>query len=692
MILRLLFLILFIPNCVFSQQQFNNYGSDLFEKVKLPPSINTEEFDEYAPSISGDGKTIIFIRSQTGVNKLYESKILSDGSWSESVLLEQVNEFFSSGFIQSLSISYDGCNLYISGILDGNKGNEDIFISTRNNGKWSTPINIGSPVNTAGFEGFPSSTTDNRSMYFARIRQDNPLDKDKNFEDACYELYVSKIDNDGNWKEPVKLPYPVNDLCEKAARILSDNLTLVFLSHRTGQERSGYIHYFSRFEKEGDWSNPVPLGFINDLAEDFLLSVPASGEVAYFSSQGDLYFINIPSDIKPIKTAVLSGRILDSDSDNIIQSDIIVRNVETNKILINQTNNPQNGTYYLTLPVGKVYSTEFKKKGFSTVMNIHDLRFLNEFSIIEKDVPLFSTVFCSLRIMDIETYEILPVNVQVFEEGQTRELSLPINVSDNGLPVLSLPVNASYQIQVHAKNFKDTSITIDLSNPVFFRNIECAIYMMPEKVEVPIHLINKNTNQQVQENIKITNRSREELMEIYANEKVRLRLGDQYEIEIETDQRYFSGPVRIEITKEGLKIINDNKSVTVNNKTVEIQLTPVEIGGSILLDNIHFENNSAIISESTYEKLDRLVDIMKKYPTMIIDVSLKSNKVFSEEYAAELMAKKSRSIRDYLIIHGVEPNRIESKNKTGLMMHYPGIDGKKGETRYRVDIKVVEVF
>ncbi len=691
MILRLLFFILVVPGYVLSQELQKNNVPDVIDRTILPGSINTKDYAEYAPSITGDGKTIIFLRNQNGVNQLYESNLLTEGSWTESIPLEQVNDYFFSGSIQSFSISYDGNYLYLSGKSDINKKSEDIFISKKVKDSWSTPENIGSPINTTGFEGFPSCSPDNTSMYFSRVKQPIDMGRDKKFEDVCYEIYVSNIDSAGNWLEPVKLPYPINDQCEKAGRILSDNTTLVFLAYRSGQEQAGYSLYLSRSDEDGFWSSPVPLEILNNTPVDFLPCIPVTGNSAYFSWHGDLYSIRLPADKKPLKRAIIKGKVLDAGSFKIIPSEIIVRNSETNKVILHQKNNPENGSFYLSLPLGNVYSIEYRQNGFSTVMNTHDLRNEKDYSEIEQDIHLFSTVFLSLRIMDNETSEILKADLKIFETEGSRELSLPKNENEHGLPEILLPVDATYKIQVQKKNYEDLTMLLDLSDPVVYREIESEIYMKPEKIEVPIHLIDKNKNQQIPGFLKIRNMSREELLEIYANERVRLRTGDRYNIEVETDQRYFSVPVQIKISKEGIKITNDSKSAFTHNQMVQIQLTPIEIGATIIAEDIYFEKNSTIVSASAYSILNRLVNIMKKYPTMVIEVSLKSSRVVSVDYASELLTKRTAGIRDYLIIHGIDANRIECR-KAVVIRQKPDFGSENGKIRYRAEIKVVEVL
>ena len=108
--------------------------------------INTADHVEYSPTISADGKTMIFQsdREQSGRYKIYESKLDEEGVWSEPVPLDKINNYAASNdLIGGPSLSFDGNFLLFFASFDSGFGREDIYYSTREADGWGEPINLG---------------------------------------------------------------------------------------------------------------------------------------------------------------------------------------------------------------------------------------------------------------------------------------------------------------------------------------------------------------------------------------------------------------------------------------------------------------------------------------------------------------------------------------------------------------------
>ena len=94
--------------------------------------------------------------------QIYESRWLNN-HWTDGVALPFCDENYSVGHP---TLSADGRKLYFSSNMPGSLGENDIWVSELQNGKWSKPENMGSNVNTAGNEMFPFIHPDG-SLYFA---------------------------------------------------------------------------------------------------------------------------------------------------------------------------------------------------------------------------------------------------------------------------------------------------------------------------------------------------------------------------------------------------------------------------------------------------------------------------------------------------------------------------------------------
>ncbi len=127
--------------------------------TKLEP-ISSNRYVEFGPAISGDGKTMVFQVMRKNRWHLYESYFQGD-SWSEPQALESINRKFE--YIAGPSLSYNGQTLFFTAYHEDSEmavSSEDIFVSKKVGGVWMDPENLGKPVNSFMYEGFPSISAD----------------------------------------------------------------------------------------------------------------------------------------------------------------------------------------------------------------------------------------------------------------------------------------------------------------------------------------------------------------------------------------------------------------------------------------------------------------------------------------------------------------------------------------------------
>lgn len=183
----------------------------------LGKTINTKKYTEYAPTLSADGKVMVF---QSDHNKyrvwyLYESTLGTNGKWSKPKPIDAINNFgqkpqaangFQTDFIATPHLSADGNTLYFCATFSGGLGSKDIYMSKRkSDGSWDRPQNVGTPINTKASEDFPSISAEGDALYFARPNGTSKGEgKGKR---TCYDLYVAKKNAEtGAWQKPQNSP------------------------------------------------------------------------------------------------------------------------------------------------------------------------------------------------------------------------------------------------------------------------------------------------------------------------------------------------------------------------------------------------------------------------------------------------------------------------------------------------------
>lgn len=166
------------------------------------PPINTPG-NEGAQSISADGKFMVFTgcgrEDGYGSCDLYFSKKQGD-EW--SVPRNMGPPINTSAWETEPSLSADGKTLYFTSNRPNGKGGMDIWKSTLNdNGTWSEPVNLGDSINTPFDEKSPFIHPDNKTLYFSSNGWPGL---------GRFDLFVSHKKDDNNWSTPKNLGYPIN--------------------------------------------------------------------------------------------------------------------------------------------------------------------------------------------------------------------------------------------------------------------------------------------------------------------------------------------------------------------------------------------------------------------------------------------------------------------------------------------------
>jgi hypothetical protein len=117
-------------------------------------------------------------------------------------------------------LSKDEKVLFFSSNKPGGYGRYDIYTSEKDDeGNWKEPVNIGNVINTGGSEVYPFYHESGR-LYFASDGHGG-----RGRMDLFYSDYV-----DGQWKEPVNLPSPLNTRYNDFALIINSTLDSGYLS------------------------------------------------------------------------------------------------------------------------------------------------------------------------------------------------------------------------------------------------------------------------------------------------------------------------------------------------------------------------------------------------------------------------------------------------------------------------------
>ena len=124
--------------------------------------------------------------------------------------------------------------------------------------------------------------------------------------------------------------------------------------------------------------------------------------------------------------------------------------------------------------------------------------------------------------------------------------------------------------------------------------------------------------------------------------------------------------------------IVDVKLLDVDPPTLVVALDPIEkliIDDTIELNPIYFDFDKFNITNKAAFELDKLVEILKKYPQMVVKAESHTDSRGNAEYNRSLSEKRAKSTVQYVISKGIDENRISG---FGMGEEDPEIDCSSG--------------
>lgn len=181
-------------------------GDRWLKPVSIGSNINTTEH-EAAIALSTDGQQLfIYKYNETNGGDIYLS-VLKGNKWLEPQALK--GEVNSTEWEGSASLTSDGKTLYFSSERPGGFGGKDIYrAKLLADGSWGNVENLGMTVNTVSDDDSPFIHPDGKTLFYSSKGLNSM---------GGFDVYCTKLNTDGNWTSPQNLGYPINttddDLC-----------------------------------------------------------------------------------------------------------------------------------------------------------------------------------------------------------------------------------------------------------------------------------------------------------------------------------------------------------------------------------------------------------------------------------------------------------------------------------------------
>ena len=335
----------------------NPYNESL--AIQNAGDLVNSNVSEYFPSITIDGKKMIFTRRVNNTNEDFFMSDKTTGEWSVAAPLSgQINTPMNEGGQQ---ISQDGKWLVYAGCnFQDSYGGCDIYISYKNGESWGTRENIGNAINSEFWESTPCLSPDKNDLYFSSNRPGGIGGSD---------IYVSHRMANGKWSKAENLGASINTKADESFPFMhADNETLYFTS--SGLEGYGGTDIFMAKKMQGSFGKPLNVGYpINTINNEGSMVVTSDGKKSFYASDRsdskgglDIYFFELREAIRPLETSWVQGKVYDKKSNSGLNAIVELVDLKTQQ-LVSRVQTDNDGNYLTTLPKGRDYAFNVISKG-----------------------------------------------------------------------------------------------------------------------------------------------------------------------------------------------------------------------------------------------------------------------------------------------------------------------------------------
>ncbi|MCO6500453.1 MAG: OmpA family protein [Vicingus serpentipes] len=367
---------------------------NIVENIQFP--INSQ-YSEYVPVISADESVMIFtyrgihskgaedVDQSMGSEAYMEDVFVSykeNGAWTTPVSIgDNIN---TKNHDAAIALSVDGQTLFIYKSENNNMG--DIYVSHLSGGSWSRPTKLKGDINSnKSWEGSASLSANGKVLYFASDREGGLGGRD---------IYKAELQADGSWSNIQNLGPNVNTIYnDDAPFIHPDNKTLYF-SSQGHSSIGGYDIFSSVMDEYGGFSSPVNMGYpINTVDDNRYFVMAANGKTGYYSGGGensigeeDIFKITTGKIEKPV-LALLVGKVYYNDVP-IGSSMNLYKQIE-GELEGTFKSNSKTGKYVMALTKGN-YKIEVELESGEIVSDSVRLDDIVEYIELHKDFRIYS--------------------------------------------------------------------------------------------------------------------------------------------------------------------------------------------------------------------------------------------------------------------------------------------------------------
>jgi len=171
-------------------------------------------------------------------------------------------------------------------------------------------------------------------------------------------------------------------------------------------------------------------------------------------------------------------------------------------------------------------------------------------------------------------------------------------------------------------------------------------------------------------------------------------LQDACDFDLTTTKEGYNQVVTTTTTKGAEKQLNLTISLLPNDES--ILRAPVKKGSIIILDKIYYDFDMSYIRVGAARDLDALIQLMRRYPSMEVELSAHTDSRGTADYNSELSLLRAKAAKDYVSVRGIDASRITIFGHGEAFPRNRCSDGvncseEEHQFNRRTEIRVVEI-
>jgi outer membrane protein OmpA-like peptidoglycan-associated protein len=632
--------------------------SDSLRNVKITNefTINTNQL-EYSPAFYEDGVVFISTKDAGGQYSAFDERI---GTNTMSIFIGRRDDLgklktpepFAKELLSYLHegpVTFDRTNetIYFTQnnvkkgkVITGRDGISKlkIYAATKINGIWSDikelPFN-GNEFNTC----HPTINADGNKMYFS---SDRPGGK------GGMDIWVSFKNGDA-WTKPINLGSDVNTSKNELFPFVHADGTVFYASNGLGGLGGLDIFYTALVNKKWLKANALNAPF-NSTGDDLGVIIDSEKKNGYFSSNrgggaggDDIYAFNI--------NGITGDGFFDRKT---------------------KFNTPSaTNTEEFVLSVRDSLTRKSLKGALLAYIDIEELKASNP--ILNKDGSLSVVTIGNNADFILRTY--------------SNNKGTPIETNDDGMLKLTLHPG-KYLLKIAKEGYVPRQLIADLS-----KNNTLLIRMekMENKVALRGTAMNKAYNTPIPgAEIRIKDEASKEILYVTTDEK------GNYECFVNPNRNYsYTVTKNDKVSPEKLFNTNNGAAPKLDLHVPDLPVPLIE-GAVIRLANIYYNFNDATLRPDARQDLDALVQLLKTYPEMDIEIGSHTDSRGDSIYNANLSQRRAESVVLYLQAKGVPTKQLTAKGYGESALRNNCKDGTtctepEHQVNRRVEFKILHI-